>query len=147
MSRTTIPTVLCLLALSSLAAAAAPVQTAATEATAPQDSAARQQQLKARVQARLQRMAERLQIDASQQAAWAAYAQTVESLFAAARPKPPADADAAALLRFRAERASAHAQKLSQLAEATATLQQVLTPEQRQTLDQMMRHRGHGGAS
>lgn len=132
-----------LVALASLTALPTLSQPATGEAPADRQ-AAREQHINARIQARLNRMAERLQIDASQQAAWAAYAQTVESLFTGGWSKPPADADAAALLRLRAERASAHAQKLTQLASATETLQQALTPEQRQTLDQMMRHKARG---
>ena len=106
----------------------------------------RQANLKARVQARLGRMAERLAITPSQQTVWDAYAKTVEDMIPAERAKPPAEADAAALLRFRSERAAVHAQKLAQLAEATAALQQVLSPEQQQTLNEMMRRAGkHGG--
>lgn len=109
------------------------------------DPAARQAKMKARLQERLARMAERLQISATQQDAWAAYTQTVESMIPSERSRPPADADAAALVRFRSERAAEYAQKLAQLAEATAALQQVLTPEQQQTLNEMTRRIGRGG--
>ncbi|HEY8554652.1 MAG TPA: Spy/CpxP family protein refolding chaperone [Burkholderiales bacterium] len=93
-----------------------------------------------RIEARLERLAERLKIQPEQEAAWAAYAQTVRSVFGEPRPRPPADADAATLLRFRAERAAEHAQKLNRLADATQTLQQALTPEQRETLNEALRH-------
>lgn len=111
------------------------------------DSAARAAERHARraerIEARLERLAERLQIQPEQQAAWAAYAQTVRSVFGEPHARPPADADAPTLLRFRAERAAEHAQKLNQLADATQTLQQALSPEQRETLNELLR-RGMG---
>src|SRR5512135_1144317 len=67
--------------------------------TQTQDIQARRHAL---VEARLNRMANRLEIKASQQGAWKAYAATVESLPDTPHPSPPRDADAAALLRFKA---------------------------------------------
>jgi len=96
-----------------------------------------------RIEARLERLAERLQIQPEQQAAWTAYAQTVRSVFGEPHARPPENADAATLLRFRAERAAEHAQKLNRLADATQTLQQALSPEQRETLNEVLR-RGMG---
>lgn len=94
------------------------------------------------IQARLDRMAKRLHITPAQQAAWAAYADTVKNL-AGTRPlKPVPNADAASVIRFRADRAAERAQKLSKLADATAALQQALDPGQQQTLGEMMRHAG-----
>jgi hypothetical protein len=58
-----------------------------------------------------------------------------------------AAADAAALAREQADRAWDHAQRLTQLADATTALQQALTTEQRQVFDEAARHfaREHGG--
>jgi hypothetical protein len=103
-----------------------------------------------RVTLRLQRMADRLEIKASQQAAWREFAAAYKTLFETERVAPPADSDAAARVRLRAERATKFAARLSKLADATARLQQVLAPEQRQTLDQMgaaaaHRHGDHCG--
>lgn len=107
------------------------------------DPAARQERFREHVQNRLQRMEERLQITPAQQNAWAAYRQTVEGLVGTNLAKPGADADAATIARFKAQRAAEHAQKLTQLADATATLQQALTPEQRTTLNEMARREVH----
>lgn len=121
-----------------VAAAPAPDPGAAAAATVP-DAAARHDQMRERIHARLNELGQRLQINASQQDAWNAYVSTIESMFTARPARPAADADAATLARFRAELALNHAQKLSQLADATAKLQDVLDPEQRKTLDQAAR--------
>lgn len=104
------------------------------------------------IQARLGRMAERLHITPTQQAAWTAYTNTVKSLVGTKPAKPAPDADAASLVRFRADLAAGRAQKLSKLVDATAALQQALDPDQQKTLGQMMhhasrrtRHGGYGG--
>lgn len=89
-------------------------------------------------------MAERLQITPAQQEAWTAYVNTVQSMMGTKLTRPAADADAASIARFRAQLAAERAQKLAQLADATAALQQVLDPEQRKTLDQVVRHARHG---
>jgi hypothetical protein len=107
------------------------------------DTADRQTRMHERASTRLERMAQRLKIEASQQAAWDAYARTVEGMFGTGGTKPPADADAATLVRLRAQRAAEHAQKLNQLADATATLQQSLNPEQRKTLNEIARRGPH----
>jgi periplasmic protein CpxP/Spy len=110
------------------------------------DPAARQQH----VQSRLDRMAQQLQITPAQQDAWNAYANTVKSAWASRSARPAPDADAATLLRARAQRTAAQAQRLTQLADATAELQPALSAEQRKTLDDMVRrhgrhrHHGHG---
>lgn len=129
----------------SLIALAAPVYSnpASEKPVSAQDPAARQAHVRERVQAGLRRLAERLQLDASQQGAWSAYTKTVEGMMGGSWTQPPADADAAALMRFRAQRAAEHAQKLMQLADATASLQQALNPEQRKVLDEMVRRPAH----
>lgn len=106
---------------------------------------ARQQQMRGHAQTRLDEMARRLRIDASQQDAWNAYTKAVQSTFGpsdAKMERPATNADAATLLRFRASMAERHAKKLTQLADATTKLQEVLNPEQRQTLNEVVRQEG-----
>ncbi len=122
--------------------AAAPLVWAAPTQDTP--SVRMQERMQAHQQKRLDRMADRLEIKASQQEAWGEYVKVRKELFAD-RPAPPAqDADAATLARQRAEGAARMAQKLATLADATARLQQVLTPAQAKTLAQMTRHSGAG---
>lgn len=90
-----------------------------------------------------ERMAARLEIKASQQAAWQAYTKTLESAFAPPPAKPDGKTDAASITRAHADMAALRAQKLAQIADATAKLQEVLTPDQRKTLDQMVEHAMH----
>jgi LTXXQ motif family protein len=98
------------------------------------------------VQARLDQAAARLEIRASQEPAWNAFAAAVRTAFAA----PPAAAgrtaragnppeDAAALLHRLAAAEAARARNLTQLADATTKLQAALDPNQREVLDQVVR--------
>lgn len=92
-------------------------------------------------QARLDQDAARLEIKASQEPAWNDYAAALKAVSErprSAAPLPP-DADAAALARARADDAAAMAQKLARLADATVKLQAVLTPNQREVLNQIAR--------
>jgi hypothetical protein len=132
-------------ALGALAPAWSQPNDAGGTAAPQQDPASRQARIQQHLQARLDRMAERLEIDASQQDAWAAYTKTVQGLIGSHVQRPAPDADAATVARFRAQLAAERAQKLSQLADATAALQQALRPEQQQTLNEIVRHfRGRG---
>jgi protein CpxP len=102
------------------------------------------------VKVRLAKMANRLEIKSSQQNEWQAYAKVIEESTNAPHMArvSDADADAATLTRKHADFAAAHARKLAAIADATAKLQSALTPEQRKTLDQMVRHfhpHGHRG--
>ena len=115
-----------------------------TTPAAADHSADRHARIQQHLQQRLNRMAERLQITPPQQDAWTAYVNTVQSMVGTKLTRPTKEADAASITRFRAELAAERAQKLNQLADATATLQQALDPEQRKTLDQMVRHARHG---
>ena len=100
-----------------------------------------QERRQARLQARIDQMANRLEIKASQQDAWQAYAKVLKEQFdPAAMQAPPKDADAAALARHRADAAALRANKLAALADATAKLQSALTPEQAKTLAELTRH-------
>jgi hypothetical protein len=110
-----------------------------------------QERMQSRMQSRLDKMAQRLEIKASQQDAWQAYAKVHKEQFDPAAMKAPAkDADAATIARHRADMAAKMATKLATLADATAKLQGALTPEQAKTLADMTRHPmggRHGGRS
>lgn len=109
--------------------------------SATQD-AAEEKRMREPVHARLERLAQRLEIKASQQQAWNAYVGVAQSMADTKLTRPGAEADAATLLRSRSERSAEHAKKLAQLADATARLQQSLTPEQRKVLDEDARQWG-----
>lgn len=113
------------------------------------DRAKMGERMQLRMKQRLDRMAARLEIKASQQDAWSAYRQARESMMAGARPQRPGqDADAATLTRFRAEMAQRRAQHMALMADATSKLQEALDPNQRKVLDEMSRRGGgrdHGG--
>jgi Spy/CpxP family protein refolding chaperone len=104
----------------------------------------RQEQMKAR----LAKASERLGIQPAQQNAWQAYADAVERPVGGFHKDPNAPTDAASIARRRADIAADHAAKQVKIAEATSALQTVLTPEQRQKFDQMVKHadrHGHRG--
>lgn len=103
------------------------------------DRHASPEQMHERIQARLEKLAGRLEIQPAQQAAWEAYENAVESMAARRVAGPGANADAVAIARFRAERAEAFARKLERIAQATAKLQSVLTEDQRQILNRISR--------
>ena len=90
------------------------------------------------------RLANRLEIKASQQNAWQAFVKTLEAATEHPAKKAEMKTDAASIARLHADMAAARAQKLAQIADATAKLQAVLDPEQRQTLDQIAAHMGAG---
>ncbi len=112
--------------------------------SATTDDNTRQQHLRERLQSRLDEMAKRLQIDARQQDAWNEYSKTLQSTFETKpeRAATDTDTDAATIVRQRAAMAATHAQKLTQLADATAKLQEVLTLEQRKTLIEIVQQHG-----
>jgi hypothetical protein len=99
------------------------------------------------MRARLDKLAERLEIKSSQQAAWEEFTKSIEPLLEQHVKNPDDDADAAAIARFRAERATEFARKLAGIADATAKLQKVLTADQQKILNQASRrflHKQHG---
>lgn len=98
------------------------------------------------MQNRLDQLGRRLEIRASQQDAWQSYVGAVKNWAAPGAAPPAANADATAISRFRAERATARAQQLTQIADATAKLAQALDPKQRLVLDEVTRRAGrpHG---
>lgn len=95
------------------------------------------------IKARLDKLAARLEIKASQQAVWEEYSKSVESLAERISKKPNDEADAATISRYRADRVSELAKKLSVIADATAKLQKVLTEDQRKILTQALLRHGH----
>jgi len=114
------------------------------------DRAKMHERMQTGMKQRLDRMAARLEIKASQQDAWAAYRKTRESMFGTPPQFPAADADAATITRFRAEIAKRRADRMVAMADATAKLQEALEPNQRKVLDEMSRRgggrgQGHGG--
>lgn len=93
------------------------------------------------VKGRLDKEAAMLEIKPSQQSAWDGYAAAAVDLVAAfgdRKPLPPT-AEAATLVRQRADRAAAMAQHLAKLADATEKLQSVLDDEQRKVLGRIVR--------
>lgn len=100
------------------------------------------EEMRAHLHRHLEKMAGRLEIKASQQGAWAAYAQAIEGMAPPRHDPPPPDADAATLTRQHAERAADMAQRLATIADATASLSKALDPDQRKTLDQIVREHG-----
>jgi hypothetical protein len=109
------------------------------------DRAQMRERMQARINQRLDRLAARLEIKASQQDAWAAYRSTIGSMFQDRPRRPAKDADAATLMRFRADMAQQRAKHMATLADATAKLQQALEPEQRKVLDEIARNMGARG--
>lgn len=98
---------------------------------------------------RLDKLAERLEIKSSQQAAWGEFAKSVGMLSEQGVKKPNDDADATTISRYRAEKATEFAKKLTRIADATAKLQTALTEDQRKILNQASHrflHRDHGWA-
>jgi hypothetical protein len=97
----------------------------------------------------LEQDANRLEIKASQQGVWQDFAKARMALAERSFGRPAQELDPAAMARLHADRAAEGARKLAVLADATAKLQAILSPEQRQTLVQMMhhgfRHHGHHG--
>jgi hypothetical protein len=110
-----------------------------------------QERMRDRMQARFDKMAERLEIKASQRDAWQAYVKVHQAQIDGSMKPAPKDADAATIARHRADMANKMAQKLTVLADATAQLQQTLSPEQAKLLADMTRrpmggrHGKHGG--
>lgn len=97
------------------------------------------EKIQERMKAGLDKMAERLEIKASQQASWEEFSKAVSALAEQSVKKPSDDADAATVSRYVAERASAFAKKLTRVADATARLQTALTESQRKILNKSSR--------
>jgi len=104
------------------------------------------QQMQERIKTRMDRLAQRLEIKASQQQVWEDFAKSIESLPDWNAKRPGDDADAATIARYRADRAAEMAGKLTKVADATAKLQSALSEDQRKILNQtaqLILHRDH----
>src|SRR5271154_5256880 len=108
-------------------AMAASVQAQSPPAAKPDMHGMMAERHNAMMQMRLDKMQARLEIKASQQAAWQQFASAVSGIGATGMKRAPKDADAATLARFHADRAAEHAKRLATIADATAKLQAVLT--------------------
>jgi len=106
----------------------------------------RMEQMQMKMKERIATMASRLEIKASQQAAWADYVKARESVMANRPARPARDADAATIARARAEFAAVRARNAAVISDATAKLQAVLAPEQRKVFDEMAQRDGHRGS-
>lgn len=98
------------------------------------------------LKARMAKAAEHLGIQPTQQDAWQAYAKAIERPVGGFHEDPNAPTDAASIAHRRADMAADHAAKMVKIAEATSALQAVLTPEQRQKFDKMVKHAHRGWA-
>jgi hypothetical protein len=118
-----------------------------TSGSAPADH--RQACQQDRMRLVLARMADRLEIKPSQMKAWKDFSATFAALPDSEMHRPPRDGDAAQLLQYRAERARGMSEKLTMLAQAASALQAVLSPEQKEVLNEIVRsrmlERGHFG--
>jgi hypothetical protein len=95
------------------------------------------------LQKHLDHLAGRLEIRASQQEAWNAFSTAVRGMVPdKPRERPAENLDAASRARMAADRAAERAKHLTQLADATAKLQQVLDPPQKEVLNEVARHFG-----
>jgi len=125
-------------ALMSAASVAAPGDRPDHGPGGPGGAAARAEHRQEFVHGRLEQAANRLEIKASQQGAWQAFAQSVQAFATPpAAARPGRDADAASIARYRADRATENARKLAVLADTTAKLQSVLGDDQRKVFDEM----------
>ncbi|BAP90072.1 putative uncharacterized protein [Burkholderiales bacterium GJ-E10] len=129
-------------ALSAVAVAAPP----AAAAAGPTTMAAA---FSRHVQWHLDNLADRLEIQASQEPAWQTFEAALRNVMTfhwkmMASPMPGPDTNAATIARLRADRAAEQARNLDRLAKATAGLRQVLTTNQREVLDEVAsRYAGH----
>jgi len=142
--------------LSAVALAVLPAYSMAQQPRDPPmaDAARTHEYMQQKIQKHLDRLAGRLEIRASQQEAWNGFAAAVRAMVPdKPRERPAQDLDAAARARLMADRASERGKKLTQLADATAKLQQALDAPQKQVLNEVARdfgshfHMGgeHGG--
>jgi protein CpxP len=110
----------------------------------PPHAARAHEYMQQNMQKHLDHLAARLEVRASQQEAWTAFAGAVRAMVPATPSEPPAqDLDAAARARHAADRAADRAKRLAQLADATSKLQQALDPAQKQVLNEVARDLGN----
>lgn len=103
------------------------------------------ERMRALIKARLDKLSARLELTASQQTAWNAFARSVEALAERPSAAPGANADAATIAHYRADLAAGFAKKLAVIADTTGGLQTVLNDKQRKTFNEEYRRmRPHG---
>lgn len=136
----------------SIAVALAAGWIATASAATPQagDHAAMHQQhrlehMQLKMKERIAKMASRLEIKASQQGPWGEYVKAREALVANMPARPPREADAATIAKARADFVADKARKLAVVSNATASLQAVLSPDQRKVFDEMAQRGGRHG--
>ena len=96
---------------------------------------------------RFDKMAQQLQITPAQQSVWNQYRAAIETQMRAKPTPPPAGAsDAVTMLRWRADRASDQARRLTAIADATDVLQRSLDGEQRKRLNELVQEEHRGGS-
>lgn len=105
----------------------------------------RMEHMQVKMKERIAKMASRLEIKASQQGPWGEYVKAREGLMANMPARPARDADAATVAKARAASAAEMARKLAVVSDATASLQAVLTADQRKVFDEMARRGGRHG--
>jgi hypothetical protein len=93
---------------------------------------------------RYDKMAERLKITPAQQSVWQQYRRAVDDKPGTRPTQPPENADAVALLRWRADRSMDSAQRMAAIADATDVLQRSLDGEQRKILNEMIQQEFQG---
>ncbi|HUD26482.1 MAG TPA: Spy/CpxP family protein refolding chaperone [Burkholderiaceae bacterium] len=132
--------------LPALLLAALPLASMAQQARDPADpphQARMHEYMQQSMQKHLDHLASRLEIRASQQEAWNAFATAVRGMVPdKPHERPAQSADAASRARLAAERAGERAKHLTQLADATAKLQQALDPPQKEVLNEVARNFG-----
>ena len=135
-ARTTL--IVALLAATAAAIAVpAPDANSANAAKAVEHQADRDQRRQEFFKHMSERMADRLEIKASQQAAFQAFTTSLQNAMTPPAQHTEYKSDAASIARAHADRAAEHARRLATIADATAQFQEVLTPDQRKTFDQM----------
>ena len=133
------------IALSAGWIAAAPAATPPAGDHAAMHQQHRMEHMQMMMKERIAKMASRLEIKASQQGPWGEYVKAREALMGNMPARPPRDADAATIAKARADFVADMARKLAVVSDATASLQAVLTPDQRKVFDEMARRGGERG--
>ncbi len=137
---TTVPVLTRTLAISLMLALAAPVVVHAAPTANPEVRAEKWQEKRAaHLSADLNELANRLQLTASQQAAWDQYKAARAAMLKLPHYHQTPTENAADIAKMRAMRAEQMAQLLDNLSSATSGLRSALQPNQQQVLDEYAR--------
>lgn len=98
------------------------------------------EKIQAYIESRLDQLAKHLEISTSQQFVWLEFKKSIIAITDQDMPKPNLDADAASIARFRAERATEFANRLTVIADSTLKLQGILTADQQITFNNISQH-------